>query len=138
MNTIHKEVAFEGYISFHHLGFKMFKMFKALIILIILIRIQGVQGLSHLDYLNFVDRHFLSNYLVKSNAWRIVLINTRLVTLSFLFKSFRLEIIHLLLLCRSSWSLNNVAISLLIVVISTSFSQCALVEFASLLAYLAK
>ena len=74
-------------------------MFKILIILIILIRIQDVQELSHLNYLNFVNRSSLSNYLVKSDARRIVPINTRLVTLSLLFKNFRLKIIYSFLLC---------------------------------------
>ncbi len=58
----------------------MFKIFKVLIILIILILNQDVQTSSHLDYLNLVDRSSLSNYLVKSDARQIVLINTRLVT----------------------------------------------------------
>ena len=62
---------------FHHLRFKVFKV---LITLIILTRIQGVQGSSLLDHLNFVDRSFFLDYLVKSDAQRIVSISTRLVT----------------------------------------------------------
>jgi len=37
LNTIYKKVAFENYISFYYLKFKIFKIFKILIILIILI-----------------------------------------------------------------------------------------------------
>jgi len=55
-------------------------MFKTLITLIILIKIQGVQWLSHLDHLDLVGKSSLSNYLVKSDARRIVSISTRLVT----------------------------------------------------------
>jgi len=76
----------------------MFKMFKILIILIILTRIQDVQELSLLNYLNFIDKSFLFNCFIKNNARRIILINTRLVILSSLFKNFCFEIIYSFLL----------------------------------------
>jgi len=77
----------------------MFKMFKILIILIILIRIQDIQDSSYLNYFDFVDKSFLSNCFMKSDVRRIILISTRLVTLSLLFKNFRFEIIYSFLLC---------------------------------------